>query len=261
MTDLLDMFSLQGKVAVVTGGAGLFGMQCGMALSRAGAKTYISSRNADKLPSMVEAYARLGCVVHALQLDQESEQSVQSFKQRILDENDGQVDILVNNAGARVMSDWHDTANFARSMSIYAAGLYLVTRAFGDVMAHRGGGSIINIGSIHGMNGPDASLYEGLNMNGFVPDYFFVKGGMINFTRFVASYYGSRSVRCNCVSPGGLRSERNTAEFADRYAKRTFLGRMANESDLMGTIVYLASDASAYVTGINLPVDGGYTAK
>jgi NAD(P)-dependent dehydrogenase (short-subunit alcohol dehydrogenase family) len=93
------------------------------------------------------------------------------------------------------------------------------------------------------------------------PDYFFHKGGMINFTKFVAAYYGKSNVRCNCISPGGIESSATPLKFVQRYSDRTFLHRMANDTDLMGTIVFLASDASLYITGTNIPVDGGYTAK
>jgi NAD(P)-dependent dehydrogenase (short-subunit alcohol dehydrogenase family) len=258
---VLNFFSLQGKVAVVSGGADKFSRQVGLALAQAGATTYVTSRNREKLAMMERAYAEAGCRVRALHLDLEDEHSIVALKEQVLSEQDGRVDILVNNAGGPMMKDWYDRQGFARSMIAYAYGLYLMTIEFAEVMARRRSGSIINIGSIHGMIGPDDTLYEGLDMPRPVPDYFFVKGGMINFTRFVASHYGPYQVRCNCVSPGGLRSERNTAEFAERYAKRTFLGRMAGDTDLMGTIVYLASDASLYVTGVNIPVDGGYTAK
>lgn len=98
-------------------------------------------------------------------------------------------------------------------------------------------------------------------MSGWYPDYFFHKGGLINFTRFVASYYGARGVRCNCISPGGYETPEHPPVFVRNYSACTFLGRMANDTDLMGAAVFLASDASAYVTGVNLPVDGGYTAK
>jgi NAD(P)-dependent dehydrogenase (short-subunit alcohol dehydrogenase family) len=260
MNNILDAFSLKGKVAVVTGGAGMYGKQVGLALCEAGAKTYVTSRNPDNLPSIVEDYRRHGCEVRALRLDQSDQASVEAFKRQVMEEC-GRVDILVNNAVARVMKDWDDVDGFARSMQINATGLYLVTRAFGEIMKEQRSGSIINIGSIHGVIGPDASLYEGLGMNGYVPDYYFHKGGMVNFTRFVASYYGRYNVRANCIILGGLRSERNTEEFAARYGARTFLGRMANDTDLMGAIVFLASDASLYVTGSNLTVDGGYTAK
>jgi NAD(P)-dependent dehydrogenase (short-subunit alcohol dehydrogenase family) len=93
-----------------------------------------------------------------------------------------------------------------------------------------------------------------------LPDYSFDKGGMINFTRFIASYYGSRGIRCNTISPGGLYNESMPERFVEQYGRTTCLGRIANSTDLMGAIVFLASDASAYVTGVNLPVDGGRTA-
>ena len=111
------------------------------------------------------------------------------------------------------------------------------------------------------MIAPDSTLYDGLNMNGYVPDYFFHKGGMINFNRFTASYYGPKNIRCNCISPGGLETPDHNSKFVQRYSDRTFLGRMANDTVLMGIIVFLASDASKYITGTNIPVDGGYTAK
>ena len=104
-------------------------------------------------------------------------------------------------------------------------------------------------------------LYDGLEMNGFVPDYFFHKGGMIQYTRFLASYYGPYGVRCNSISPGGLQTNRLPQKFIERYSKRTMLGRMAGEDDLKGAIVFLASDASQYITAANLMVDGGYIAR
>ena len=103
--------------------------------------------------------------------------------------------------------------------------------------------------------------HRGTNMSGWYPDYFFHKGGVINFTRFIASYYGGRGVRCNCVSPGGFRTSDHPEPFVRQYSDRTFLGRLANSTDLMGVIVFLSSDASLYITGTNIPVDGGYTAK
>ena len=111
------------------------------------------------------------------------------------------------------------------------------------------------------MIAPDPAVYEGTPMHGWYPDYYFHKGGMINFTRFVASYYGSKNVRCNCLSPGGLRTPAHPEPFVRQYSARTLLGRLANDTDLMGAVVFLASDASLYVTGTNIPVDGGYTAK
>jgi NAD(P)-dependent dehydrogenase (short-subunit alcohol dehydrogenase family) len=111
------------------------------------------------------------------------------------------------------------------------------------------------------MVGPDYSLYEGLNLGwGIDPDYFVHKGGMIQLTRFAASKLGPRGVRVNVINPGGLLTNQDP-QFVARYNARTFLRRMANNTDLKGVIVFLASDASCYITGANIPVDGGYTAK
>jgi NAD(P)-dependent dehydrogenase (short-subunit alcohol dehydrogenase family) len=170
---------------------------------------------------------------------------------------------LINNAVLRPMKKAYgdDLAAFDLSMKVNATGLFAITRAFGDAMAERGGGSIVNIGSIHGLIAPDPWLYEGTSISGWYPDYFFHKAGMVNFTRFAASYYGLKNVRCNCVAPGGYQTENHEKTFLENYARKTMLGRMADDNDLKGVVVFLASDAAAYITGATLPVDAGYTAK
>ena len=257
-----QMFSLQGKTALVTGGAGLYGRQIVEALAEAGANTFMASRNLQGLELLAAKLLEKGLGVTALRFDQGEERSVLALRDEIL-KRTGRMDILVNNAVLRPMTKGFadEASTFAESMRVNATGLFIVTRAMGDVMAEQGSGSIINIGSIHGMVGPDPPIYEGTEMHAWYPDYFFHKGGMINFTRFIASYYGDRGVRCNCVSPGGFWTPKMPEAFVKNYSRRTFLGRLANDTDLKGVIVFLASDASAYVTGANIPVDGGYTAK
>ncbi len=172
----------------------------------------------------------------------------------------GRIDALVNNSVLRPMKDWTSpAADFAKSMEVNATGLFLMTRAFGEEMANRGRGSIVNVGSIQGSVGPDCTLYEGLGW-GVPPDYYFHKGGLLQLTRYAAAKLGPRGVRVNAVSPGGFFNDQDP-RFVERYNARTFLGRMANQYDLKGAIVFLASDASAYVTGANIAVDGGYTCK
>jgi NAD(P)-dependent dehydrogenase (short-subunit alcohol dehydrogenase family) len=146
-------------------------------------------------------------------------------------------------------------------MHVNATGLFVITRAVGEVMIEQKSGSIINIGSMMGMVGLEHRNYEGTDMSGWSPDYFFHKGGMINFTRFCASYFGRYNIRVNCVSPGGLVTDKHPVEFVRNYSQRTQLDRLGEERDLVGSIVFFASDAAAYITGANLPVDGGYTAK
>ncbi|MDE2926289.1 MAG: SDR family oxidoreductase [Acidobacteriota bacterium] len=257
---LLDSFSLKGKVVLVTGGAGRHAPAFIQGLAEAGATVYGGDLRADRMRTVADGLAERGLPVIPVPLDQGDEQSIRDLKTAILD-RDGGLDVLVNAAVGRSMGDWtDDPMRFSRSMQVNATGLFSVTRTFGDVMAERGGGSIVNVASIHGRIGPDRSLYQGLDRSPFVPDYFFHKGGMINFTRFVASYYGPAQVRCNCVSPGGIRILPATDEFVRRYSARTMLNRMAEARDVAAAILYLASDASSYVTGANLVVDGGYTA-
>ena len=260
--NIIDRFSLRGKIALVTGGGGLYGRQIVAALAEAGARTYTASRNTELLERLAARHRELGHDVRALPLDLGDERSVLRLRGAILEESN-RVDILVNNAVARPMVKGFedDLETFAASMRVNATGLFAITRAIGDAMAANDAGSIINIGSIQGMVGPDPTIYRGTEMSGWYPDYFFHKGGMINFTRFVASYYGRRGVRCNCVSPGGFQTKDHPEAFVRQYSDRTFLGRLAGDTDLMGIIVFLASDASLYVTGANIPVDGGYTAK
>ncbi len=256
---VLDRFRLDGKVAVVTGGAGLFGRQVVEAVAEAGAHAVIASRTLDAIEAQAAGLRERGLKATAMRLDQADESSVLALRDRVRDEV-GPADVLVNNAVSRPMKGWGDSASaFAESMQTNATGIFLMCRAFGDAMAERGGGSIVNVASIQGTVGPDFTLYDGLGLD-IPPDYFVHKGGMIQLTRYVASKLGPRGVRANVVCPGGFFNNQ-PPEFVERYAARTMVGRMANDHDLQGAIVFLASDASAYVTAAVLAVDGGYTAK
>ncbi|MBI2441702.1 MAG: SDR family oxidoreductase [Lentisphaerae bacterium] len=262
MVAVLDKFSLKGKVALATGGAGLYGRQIVAALAEAGAQTITASRHKEPLERLAEEQRNLGHDVTVLTYDQGLEASVLALKETIV-RRWGRLDVLVNNSVLRPMKKGFqdDAATFAESMQVNATGLFVVTRAFGDLMAANKSGAIINIGSIQGLIGTDPTIYRGTSMSGWYPDYFFHKGGMVNFTRFLASYYGAAQVRCNCVAPGGYQTAAMPETFVRQYSERTFLGRLANDTDLKGIIVFLASDASCYITGATIPVDGGYTAK
>lgn len=259
--NVLEMFSLKGRVALVTGGAGSYGRQIVEALAEAGARVCVASRNLDALERLAATHRSAGHEVFALRMDQGDESSVLACRDELL-ERAGRLDVLVNNAVLRPSKGWKDNAaTFEASMRVNATGLFVATRAFGEVMEKQRSGSIINIGSIFGMVGLECANYEGTEMHGWYPDYFFNKGGMINFTRFCASYFGRVNVRVNCISPGGLYSPSMPEPFVRQYSARTQLGRLAGATDLKGAVVFFASDASAYVTGVNLPLDGGYSAK
>lgn len=253
-------FSLKDKLVLLTGAAGLFGRGLATALAEAGATLIIASRNADKLRIVADEETARGHRVYAESFDQGDEASVLALKSRI-EERFGVLDGLVNNSVLRPMKGASGTvAQWEESMRVNATGIMLMHRVFGSAMADAGRGSIVNIGSIQGMIGPSYELYEGTAMGDLPPDYFFHKGGMLNLTRFYAALYGPKSVRVNCLSPGGFFN--NQAElFVQRFSQHTMLGRMADEHDLGGALIFLLSNASCYITGVNLPVDGGYTAK
>lgn len=259
--NVIDMFSLKGKVALVTGGSGLYGRQITIALAEAGAKVYTASRSLESNVEFATEMQSKGLNIIGESYDQGSEESIKDLLDRIKKE-DGRIDVLVNNSVLRIMKSYNDDLEkFNRSMEVNSTGIFAMCRIFGDFMAENGGGSIINIGSYMGLLGADDTLYRDCSFSGYnSPDYFFHKGGMTNLTRFMASYYGPKNVRCNILEPGGFFNNQEQL-FVDRYNDRTFLKRMANDTDMKGAIVFLASEASAYITGAVIPVDGGYTAK
>lgn len=260
--DAKTLFSIEGRVVVMVGGKGIFGNALAESLAESGAKLFIAARSMDPLNELADRLNARGFDVTAHHVDLGDEASILKLRDFVL-ERAGRVDALVNNAVLRIGKGWDCPAeDFDRSMHVNGTGVFLLTRAFGDLMAERMGGAIVHVGSMQGMIGPDPHLYTGTPMSGYAPDYFMHKGGLINFVRFSASYYGSRGVRVNCVSPGGCESEGNDhALFRERYAQHTCLGRMAKPEELVGSIIFMISDASIYITGANLPVDGGYTAK
>lgn len=259
MSYIESLFSLQGKTALIVGGHGLYGNALTDAFASSGVKTYIAARDVEALSCLARKYPHDR--VLPLPVDLSSAESVEVLVNTLFS-RESCIDILVNNAVARPMRSYNaPIEDFAQSMAINATGIFQLTRAVANRMATQNSGSIINIGSMQGMVGPDPFLYQDLDMDGLIPDYFYHKAGLINLTRFFASYYGRYGVRCNCISPGGVFTEMVPLEFVQRYAQHTMLGRMANPDDIVGLALFLASDAAQYVTGTNIPVDGGYTAK
>ena len=257
--NVLKSFSLEGKTVLLTGGAGLYGRQMTEAFCEAGGKVFIASRNLEKL----EAEARR-CGATALALDLDSDESIAQVVEKVFAAT-GRIDVLVNNAVSRcACGDWAESMDyFDKSLHTNASALLVLTKRVGEIMKKQRSGSIINIGSYMGLLGPNPVNYTGTEMFSFEkssPIYFYEKGGMSNFTRFAASVLGHWNIRVNCIAPGGYFNDQ-PAPFVRQYSANTMLGRMANDEDLKGILVFLASDASLYVTGTVIPVDGGYTAK
>lgn len=262
--NVMDMFSLKGKVALVTGAGNKigYGAQCAEALYEAGAEVYIASRNLEKLQNFAKDYPGM----KYLQLDLEDEEQVRNIIPQIIAQS-GKIDILVNNAVARTaLTKWDlSMADFDRSFHANASALFLLTRIAAEAMKENGG-NIINIGSYMGICGLDQANYEGTGMQTDSdiwpsPAYHYEKGGMLNFTRWAASILGKYNIRVNCVILIGLEPlDGNRTQFHIQHGKRTLLNRCCGNEDLKGGIVYLASNASNFVTGTNLVIDGGYSA-
>ena len=262
--NVLESFSLKGKVALVTGGAGLYGRQIVEALAEAGAETYIASRNLESLQQVAKEEVERGHNVTAMKLDLSEDESIENLHQAII-EKSGKCDILINNAVSREFGSagWKNTLDdFDKSLRINASALFKITQMFAEDMKKNSSGSIINIGSMMGTVGVENGNYEGTDFTPATsPLYFYEKGGMHNFTRWAASMLGPFNIRVNCLAPGGFKIPSHPERFVENYSKRTQLGRMANSTDLKGPIIFLASDSSAYLTGTIIAVDGGYTAK
>ena len=255
-------FSLRDKVVVQFGGTGLLGRALVAAIAGAGATLVVASRNRAALAAVSDSERELGRDVHIEEVDLGIEPSLHALRDRVLAQH-GRVDGVVFNAVHRAMRGFGDElSSWEASMATNATGLFAAVRTFGDAMAARGAGSIVNIASHMGMVGVHPALYDSPAALPS-PDYFFHKGGMLNLTRYLATYYGARGVRANVVSPGGIYNPERpqAADFLQRYAPMTALGRMAHAHEIGGAVVFLLSDAASYITGVNLPVDGGYTAK
>lgn len=252
-----QLFDLSGKVAVVTGGSGIYGTPISEALAEAGAHVIVASRNLQRCQERAEQMAREGLKASAESYDQGNEQSILAFRNRVIEKH-GAVDVLVNNSVGRFMRAYGDPVEtWQRSMDVNATGLFAIARGFLDPMMERGAGSMVNISSIQGVVAPDFANYAGTSMT-TPPDYQFHKHGMIGLTKYLAAWAGPRHVRVNAISPGGYLPDGAKEPFASQYCRRVFLGRLGEYDDIKGVVVFLASEASRYITGENILLDGGY---
>lgn len=261
---MTDAFSLDGKVVVLTGAAGIIGSQVVLTFVEAGARVFAIDRNAALLQQRLgPEHARLS---HCAADVSSREPLVQARRQ--LEAKWGTADVLLNNAATKSpnffepfetfpVEDWNEV------MAVNLTGAMLAAQVFGTPMAERGRGSIVNTLSIYGIVAPDQRIYEGSMYLGRPINtpaiYAASKAGLWGLTRYLASYWGHRGVRVNAVTPGGVSSGQNDV-FMENYSSRVPLGRMAEASDVANAMRYLSSDASKYVTGHNLVVDGGWTA-
>lgn len=259
-----QLFDLSGKVALVTGGARNLGYDMALALAESGADVAITSRTLENAQQAAQQIAHeTGRRALGLACDVRFEDQARATVEALLDAF-GKIDILVNNAGnvsstpqnkplaQRPLAEWEFTVD-VNLKGVFLVSKHVVARAMQPARQ----GVIINIASVAGMGGKDHRVYAGTGLGGVTIDYAASKGGVINMTREMAASLAQDNIRVNCISPGGFQRGQ-PQRFIEQYSALVPMGRMGQDGkEMKGPVVFLASEASSYITGVNLPVDGG----
>jgi NAD(P)-dependent dehydrogenase (short-subunit alcohol dehydrogenase family) len=270
------LFDVSGKIAIVTGGLGQLGAQFSNELISRGAKVAVFNRTLrpESIEKLFSKGSRDAGVVQFHQVDITDSASIQKALGQVVSEW-GVPDILINNAGIDTQPSAPPEVSgpfekfpekvFRDVVDVNLTGTFLMTQSVGALMADQERGSIINIGSIYGMLSPVQDIYAYKKEKTGVPfikpvAYSAAKSGLYNLTRYCATFWAKKNVRVNILSPSGVYRETQDAEFQKNYCERMPVGRMAREDEFNGAIIFLASDASKYMTGANLVMDGGWTA-
>jgi NAD(P)-dependent dehydrogenase (short-subunit alcohol dehydrogenase family) len=264
MRSLKELMNLQGRVALITGGAGHIGAAIGDGLAELGASIAVLDMGECEVAAnrLRDSY---NVSTLPIQIDLNDEAAVRAAPGEVVGQL-GRLDILVNCAGfgrSAKLEGWvtpfeqQSADTWRKALEVNLTASFVLTQACTEALRASGHGSVINVASIYGMVGPDMRLYEGSD-RGNPAAYAASKGGLLQITRWLATVLAP-DIRVNAITPGGV-WRNQPQDFLDRYNYRTPMGRMATEEDLKGAAAYLASDLSAYVTGHNLVVDGGWTA-
>lgn len=269
-TDFINkLFSLEGKVVVLTGSAGRLGNRFAHVLGAAGAHVILVDINGKENTRLkVELTKKCHKMPDMFNLDIANPMDVKRLVQEVVKKHK-KIDVLINNAHFVPRDHPMRDAPFEqypfdlwdKAVMVNLRSLFLCCKEIGKVMVKQKRGVIVNISSIYGISGPDQRIYgkSRLNSPAF---YSLTKGGMVNLTRYLAAYWSRKNIRVNTLTLGGVYDNKlhKNQEFVRNYSERTIIGRMANKADYDGALLFLASDASCYVTGTNLVVDGGWTA-
>jgi len=259
------LFDLSGKVIILTGAAGNLGSQYAEGLSQAGANVVLADLDYSKCEQIAKRLKEEYDVdPKPIKLDLTKQSSISSLVSKTIKKY-SKIDVLINNAAYQgndvirktpfedlALIDWNE------AVAVNLTGIFLTCQEVGKIMKKQKQGNIINIGSTYGLVAPDQRIYgnSGQNAASF---YAATKSAVINLTRYLASYWANTGIRVNTLTPGGVRRNQTTS-FIKNYSQKTMLGRMAENDEYVGAIIFLASDASSYMTGSNLIVDGGWTA-
>jgi NAD(P)-dependent dehydrogenase (short-subunit alcohol dehydrogenase family) len=277
--DIFQKFNLTGKVAIITGGPGLLGQEFCRTLAEAGAAVVVADINAEGVNAVATQLIKSGYHALGVATDVTQPDSVQALVQETLS-TFGRLDILVNSAALDPKFDPEALAEMAKhgavsgafenypleswkaALDVNLTGMFLCCQAaVAPMLAQGKKGSIINICSTYGLVAPDQRIYQRKGkQTSYKPVYYSVtKAGVLGLTRYLSAYYAGTEIRVNALTPGGVFNNHDDV-FLKAYTARTVMGRMANKDEMNGALIFLASDASSYMTGSNLVVDGGWTA-
>lgn len=274
MTKILEKFNMAGRVAIVTGGPGLLGKEFCKTLAEAGAAVVVADINGDSALAEAQSLGSEGHQALGVQTDVTDPKSVQALV-TITMRTFGRVDVLVNSAALDPKFDPQALAArstplgsfedypvdaWRQALDVNLTGMFLCCQAAVRPMLAQGKGVLINICSTYGLVGPDQRIYQRDGKQAsFKPVYYSVtKAGVLGLTRYLSTYYAGKNIRANALTPGGVFNGHDEV-FLKAYSARAVMGRMADKDEMNGALLFLASDASSYMTGANLVVDGGWT--
>lgn len=272
MSNIFDKFHLDGQVALVTGGAGLLGKEFCQTLAQAGAKVVVADLQKEACQQVADDICKNGYQALPAIVDVTNSDSTRDLVKQTLETYD-RLDVLICSAAldpkfepqhqgqhGNTFEDFPLPA-WKQALDVNLTGLFLCCQAVAPTMLKQNRGSIILICSTYGLVGPDQRIYiRPDEPRQFKPVYYTVtKAGVLGLTRYLATYYAGTKIRVNSLTPGGIYNNHDDL-FVQNYSARTVLGRMANKDEMNGAVLFLASDASSYMTGSNLVVDGGWTA-
>ena len=267
MNSITKLFSLKNKTVILTGSAGRLGSRFAHVLTDAGADVVLVDTDEQKNRKLEKSLSKKYGTKPLLSTTDISNQSQIKKMVKYTLKKYGKIDVLINNGHFIPREDPKIDAPFEeyplelweQTTKKNTTGLFLCCQEIGKVMKKQSKGVIVNISSIYGIQGPDQRIYGKSRLN-TPPFYALTKGGMVNFTRYLAAYWNRKNIRVNTLTLGGvLEKKLQNEDFIKKYSEKTMIGRMANKEDYDGALLFLCSDASSYMTGSNLIIDGGWS--
>ena len=258
------IFNLTNKVIILTGASGLLGTEYAHGLSQAGANVVLADLNFEKCKKLSSNInEKYGVDSFPIKLDVTKTNSINTMIKKVI-KKFSKIDILINNAifsevgNTKTTFENYDLNIWKKGLNVNLTGPFLCCQEVGKIMKKQKNGNIINISSIYGLVSPDQRIYGNTKIIKSAM-YAVTKSAVLNFSRYLASYWREDGIRVNTLSLGGVEENQNSI-FKKNYSNKTMIGRMAKKDEYVGGLIFLSSNASSYMTGSNLVIDGGWTA-